>query len=327
MINLIIPTYNNYDTIKRTLGSICAQTKRNKCVITIVDDCSDIQREDTFEIIDNYRKIIPIKLIKLKEHTGSPGIVRQIGVDSSVCDYVMFLDADDILMPRALEILSREILLNKPDFLVSNFYQEFGNKLILKDTSNLTWLHGKVYKRKFLIEKNIRFSKYMNEDGSFNTCCNLLTENKFYLEEPTYIWMNNKKSITRSNDNFIDNIFEDYVETYLDSYRTILDNIKMNNEILCEIGFRIGNFYSFYCNSLYKNIPISEKIIPDIKRFLKNYNISNYTKNKYFLTAILRGSELNITGSLIEKKILLIDFLNLLELNINFNEIELEVTK
>lgn len=321
MINLIIPTYNNYDTIKRTLGSICAQTKNNKCITTIVDDCSDVQREEIFKIIGSYKKIIPIKLIKLKEHTGSPGIVRQIGVDSSVCDYVMFLDADDILMPRALEILSREILLNKPDFLVSDFYQEVNNKLILKDTSNLTWLHGKVYKREFLIEKNIRFSKYMNEDGSFNNNCSFLTKNKFYLEEPTYIWMDNKKSITRSHGNFIDNIFEDYVETYLDSYRTILNNIEMNDDLIYDIGFRIGNFYLFYCNSIHKKIDIPENVIPDIIKFIKNYNINKYCDNDNFLKGIFIGSEYKLTNTFINKKILLKDFLNLIDLNVNLDRI------
>ena len=65
MLDIIIPAYNCKDTLPRTLGSIVAQTKKEKCIVTIVDDCST---EDLKPIIEDFKKYIKINYIKLKEN-------------------------------------------------------------------------------------------------------------------------------------------------------------------------------------------------------------------------------------------------------------------
>ena len=40
MVDIIIPAYNCSETLPRLLASIGAQTKPEKCIVTIVDDCS-----------------------------------------------------------------------------------------------------------------------------------------------------------------------------------------------------------------------------------------------------------------------------------------------
>ena len=65
MLDIIIPAYNCRDTLPRALGSIVAQTKKEKCIVTVVDDCST---EDLKPIIDNFKSYIKINYIKLKEN-------------------------------------------------------------------------------------------------------------------------------------------------------------------------------------------------------------------------------------------------------------------
>lgn len=62
-------------------------------------------------------------------------------------------------------------------------------------------MHGRIYKRDFLIKNNITFCKessYVNEDIGFNRICRLFTEFKF-IPKPIYMWTYNENSLTKKN--------------------------------------------------------------------------------------------------------------------------------
>lgn len=67
------------------------------------------------------------------------------------------------------------------------------------DSNTITWMHGKIYKRQFLIEKDLRFREdlRLNEDAYFNMVAMHVTNNKAIIDEPLYIWRDYKNSITR----------------------------------------------------------------------------------------------------------------------------------
>lgn len=117
----------------------------------------------------------------------------------------MFADADDLLMPRAVEILYRKIVAGGFDVVRSGFLKEmFGSEdKVLKATDNIvTWFHGKIYKVSYLKKNNIRFLPELrtDEDAYFNMLAWNGTTNKDYIDEITYIWRDNLSSITRKED-------------------------------------------------------------------------------------------------------------------------------
>lgn len=200
MLNIIIPLYKGKETLPKTLDSLVAQTK-NLFWVTIVQDCDG---ENYREIIDEYkRRGLQITLLTTKVNSG-PGMARQLGIDSSeMFDYVMFLDADDILMPRAVEILYHEAKQNDADVISSNFWVEQPNSMCIYldvHKTPVTWCHGKIYKLKYLKQNNIRFipELRLNEDSYFNLVALNSTAKKYKLEEVTYLWRDNKNSLTRS---------------------------------------------------------------------------------------------------------------------------------
>ena len=105
IVDVIIPTYKARETLPKALDSLVAQTKK-LFIVTIIQDGDG---EDYSDIIEEYRRRgLQLFLISLKENKG-PGGARQAGIDANkMCDYLMFLDADDMLMPRAIEILYHE---------------------------------------------------------------------------------------------------------------------------------------------------------------------------------------------------------------------------
>lgn len=199
MVNIIIPTYKARATLPAALDSLVAQTKK-LFIVTIVQDCDE---EDYTDIIEEYRRRgLKLNLIKTPENLG-PGGARQTGMDAdSMCDYFMFLDADDLLMPRAVEVLYSEAKRQDADIILSDFFAEKphqpGIYLKARETP-VTWFHGKIYKSAYLKQNNIRClpELRLNEDSYFNLVAVNCTQKKFYVGEMTYLWRANSNSLTR----------------------------------------------------------------------------------------------------------------------------------
>mgnify|MGYP000897026105 CR=1 FL=1 len=123
MVNVIIPTYKARETLPKTLDSLVAQTK-DMFLVTIVQDGDG---EDYSDIVAEYKRR-GLKIFLLQKENGGPGTARQYGMDcTKMCDYVMFLDSDDMLTPRAVEILYREAKRNNADVISSTFIAEEKN--------------------------------------------------------------------------------------------------------------------------------------------------------------------------------------------------------
>ena len=90
MIDIIIPAYNAFETIDNTINSIAKQNNRNSLQVYIINDGSEKSYKD---IINKYTSLLHINEIII-ENSG-PGKARQIGLDSSKNEYIVFLDADD----------------------------------------------------------------------------------------------------------------------------------------------------------------------------------------------------------------------------------------
>jgi glycosyltransferase involved in cell wall biosynthesis len=97
-IAVIVPAYNASAYIADTINSILRQT-RPADEIVVVDDGST---DNTAAFVAG----ISSKITVLRQKNGGQGSARQHGADATTAGLLMFLDADDILYPSALEKLS-----------------------------------------------------------------------------------------------------------------------------------------------------------------------------------------------------------------------------
>lgn len=90
--------------------------------------------------------------------------------------YIMFIDTGDIFISKEIQKEITRAIYVDPNIDIFSFqYYHYGE--LAKEADNR--LHGKVYKRSFLIEHDISFcaeSSYMNEDIGFNRTCRYLTD-------------------------------------------------------------------------------------------------------------------------------------------------------
>ena len=195
MIDVIIPAYNAHDTIEKTLFSIAYQENVRDLNVYIINDASKL---DYSKEIKFFKKMLNIKEVKLDKNVG-PGTARQVGIDQSISEYIVFIDSDDVLYsPFALKVLYESIERTNADVIISSFYEELEDGTIIEHIDDRTWLHGKIYRRDFLENNTIRFNNtYANEDNGFNQLVFLHNSNIVNIDDYTYLWRYNKNSLTR----------------------------------------------------------------------------------------------------------------------------------
>ena len=258
MIDIIIPIYNARKTLELTLMSIKLQTIIDKINIYLIDDNSS---EDYKDILNKY-KDMNIIYKKLDKNNG-PAVARQKGIEMSSSKYIMFIDADDLLYDAD----SIKKLFNKIeedyDYVVGITIDEKQNTQIMNESD----LHGKIYKREFLLKNNIKFNNTrIHEDNYFNNLVLLCEPKQKELLENIYIYVDNKDSITNINK---EKEFEN-LEIYISNIKEIIEEAtKRNIEKDLIIKYLIMKLK--YINRIYNKL--SEKQQEIFKNWLEKYDI------------------------------------------------------
>lgn len=138
------------------------------------------------------------------EENGGPGVARQAGLNAAQGEYVMFCDADDSLHNvGVLGALLQEAEQNAPDMLSTSWLEELidetGQYCYITHENDATWMHGKLFRRNFLMQNNIRFHDKLrvHEDSYFLCIAASLAERNRYLPITSYVWKHRSNSITR----------------------------------------------------------------------------------------------------------------------------------
>jgi glycosyltransferase involved in cell wall biosynthesis len=93
-ISIVIPTYNRARLLPRAIES--AQQAGADLEVIVVDDCST---DNTREVC---ARIAGIRYVRLKSNGGLAN-ARNIGIAESSCEFVAFLDDDDLRLPGSLD--------------------------------------------------------------------------------------------------------------------------------------------------------------------------------------------------------------------------------
>ena len=105
MISVVIPLYNKEKSIEQSLKCVLSQ-EYDDFEVVIVEDGSTDGSVGVVEAINDPR----IRLIK--QENGGPSMARNTGVKNAKGEWILFLDADDEMLPEALEFFSEKIQKN-----------------------------------------------------------------------------------------------------------------------------------------------------------------------------------------------------------------------
>ena len=124
-VSIIVPIYNAEKWIERCIDSILNQTHKNLEIILINDGSKDKSKEIILKYKDE--RIIFID----KENTGVSA-TRNLGIEKSSGDYIMFVDSDDYIESNTVETLLKKAVKDKCDLVVCNYFLEISRTLEIK---------------------------------------------------------------------------------------------------------------------------------------------------------------------------------------------------
>ncbi len=293
MIDIIIPAYNAHSTIKKTLASIAMQKNIKDINVYVIDDCSE---KDYNDIYDLFKDRIHIKLYRLSENKG-PGFARQYGLNKSKSNYVIFMDSDDFFYDySSAENLQRCIGDEEYDVGVGNLSEYYYNK-IYEYTVGFDVLHAKIYRRSFLKLNNIIFPEmYNSEDLSFNNLVMMCNPRINYTDKSIYVYNRREGSLTMQRDYYSEKHIKYYVENLL--WTIYYAELKQYNKV--EIAKIIISsfaylFYFFYNNMEDMQIKYIYKLIPKYEEYEIEVDIE--TKKKLVEFWVERFDECPIESS------------------------------
>jgi glycosyltransferase involved in cell wall biosynthesis len=104
-VSVIIPCFNHGCWLPRCLESVAHQTYPALEVIVVDDASNDI---DTVELLGHLEKEGAVKVLRMEANSG-PSAARNAAIAVATGRYILPLDADNVLLPDAVEQLVRQL--------------------------------------------------------------------------------------------------------------------------------------------------------------------------------------------------------------------------
>ena len=246
-IQFLVPQYKeNEETISFLLDSIESQLHIDKkdMGVIICSDGGGYVLDQKF--LDKYSYDIQYVIC---EHRGVSA-TRNSALILSDAEYVMFCDADDgfistvgvYSMVRSLDLNPNSDMLSTKIFIEDNVngFPEF----MIGDHNN-TFVHGKLFKRDFLISKELFFDERLiiHEDSYFCNIVNFFANEKINNDNAFYCWRKNPKSVSNQDYYFVKTMWRLLLTN--NSLVSIMENINMPKEKISESVVDV--VLQFYC--------------------------------------------------------------------------------
>ena len=221
---------------------------------------------------------------------------RNLMLDKSTAEHVMFCDVDDAFSdPDGLKYILDAARKNHADVVGSPFSAErkmSGEMSCEVYNHDLLHVHGKLFRREYLVSNHIRFPDEMETSGDmlFLWLAFALTRHIKWIDQNFYIWKWNENSVTRQKP------FH-HVRTYdrtLRCYTILAEDLKKRNRpdlYRNLIATLFGMVYVDLTHPRWYQAPeeYRKNVEPFIRQFLSSYFddyrgiAEGYRRSKYFL--------------------------------------------
>ena len=235
-LSVIIPTFNLEGIIQKTFHSVQNQTIGfNNIELIFVDDNSN---DNTLKFLKNYENYYSnVKVISLKNNSGFAGKPRNIGLENSTSDYILFLDGDDQLLIDSCEVLYNQINQSNSDMIIGGHINRYENGKLdhnsplysgrietftnVNDANllNITpAICAKLFRKELLSKNNIKFLEGTPGQDLVFLLESILNSRKVTVLNNFYVYYRN---ITDSSVSF--NLNEKYMAGLITTYSRVCD--------------------------------------------------------------------------------------------------------
>lgn len=242
-LTIVIPVFNMEKSIENTIKSLFSQSKNDFEVIFVDDGSTDksiyIAKKLCNSNSSNFRFY--------KQNNSGVSSARNYGMMLAKSDYILFLDADDLIHPDFVSMLST-VTNQKYDLIIyqyafrnsksidSNTYglikeegpieihEELNNYFSFNSERMKFHLSSMVFRRKFLLENEILFDESIQsgEDSLFVFKAMICTKSVYNIPKLLFYYIQTEGSVTNS-----------YNIRLLDSFKsmTVLSELFIENRM------------------------------------------------------------------------------------------------
>ena len=291
LISVVIPMYNSEKSIDRCIKSIINQSYKNIEIIVIDDGSTDNSKKicEKLAMKDSRIKV-------LTQTNSGAATARNNGMKEAKGKYLCFIDSDDWIESKMIEICYNKLIKEKVDVIRCNMFMENGKDLQDVDITSISKkyneneiksnlidkiLNGKLsaYVWLLLIKKNneiknLRFSKdiIILEDTLFYIEMLLKVKSIYVLNKRLYHYCMNEEGLTLSYTN-AENKIKGIIKYKKRVKKILIEEEIYNDEREKEINTVLTNFIMHYIYGLYLQKKRFEKNNKryGYKRYFKKY--------------------------------------------------------
>ncbi len=177
---MIVPIYNAEKKIEKCIKSILNQTFFDLEIILVNDGSTD----ETLSICKKYKAIDNRIVLIDKDNEGSV-ITRRKGLEVSKADYVMFVDADDWIHRKTIEVMYSNTINCDVDVTVCNMQKVLSDKLYLKrKNKSIYFRREKIYNNEDI--KNTLLTAYFHGHPFPPSLCAKLYKKELFKDSGKY---------------------------------------------------------------------------------------------------------------------------------------------
>ncbi len=217
IVSIIVPCYNSAPYLSACIDSLKNQSLGMDCLqLIFVDDASS---DHTLDILRAFESSYPdqVLLLPLSQNQGQ-GFARNLALTYALGTYVLYVDADDLIAPYALELLLNQASRLCCEMLEFDFVRTLQPWVPFSDACNAVatvyqvknaasrqvfctsvprygTICNKLYRREFLTEHDVHNAEHLaHEDTLFSQLASFYVKTYAYLPVPCYFYRPNPNS-------------------------------------------------------------------------------------------------------------------------------------
>lgn len=291
-VSIIVPVFNTEKFLKECLISILKIDMDNIEIICINDGSTD----NSLEILEKFQKSNKEKMKIITQENKGLSLTRNRGIDISKGKYILFLDSDDFVESKNLELFLKEGIKKRCDVYIGNSSDFYSKNIIKQDKLDLKLLKfgtqtgefyfaerikrkcmymgvcRNLYKKDFLLKNNLKFvDKLIYEDTLFTPTVFLVAQRVECSNIYFYFYRRKREN------SLTENITKDHIISLLFIINEILKLRKDNSQ-----KYITTLLLNLYIKVLKKGNIKSKKIQRKII-FLPNNSFKDYIRKIYII--------------------------------------------
>lgn len=331
LVSVIVPVYNSEKYVTAAIKSVLNQTT-NDWELILVDDGS---ADNSLQICQDFSSQ-DSRINVIHKENGGVGSARNTGIDAANGEYVLFLDADDTILPNTIMATSRVAegynadlvlfggyvnYLNQNDSIVrqtpietpiAGVYWKSPCKKLFPILSDIHMATRQLYRRRVIVENSIHFTDHkIAEDALFfseyystNLSCIIGIPDKLF----SYAIRDNGSASQKYQPERIENNF--YMSSAIRDAAQKLDlsgdescNFAVQKAVIVDLQLGIKNICLGDFNASEKTAWLKKQMkIPGVLEAVKRVPVSACgSKNDRIKLLLLKGGFYSLTIALVSR--------------------------